>query len=1318
MCPSVAVLGGGGNGGGGSGNGAGDGNGNGPGDGDGSGDNAQSDGTGSGACGTGGAGACSNCGHNVAVGDPVDVVSGKVFTVPVRELRLPGTFTLTWLRSYGADNRRVDVGMGFGWSHSLGWRLEEHRDHVLVRSGDGSRTVMPLPRPGEQVRLGGWGILRADEFYVVRPGNEFIHYFERQPGSDYFRLAFVKYRNRGVISLQYEGTRLARVIDSVGRVILLERGPNDRVASIALPDARGNTIVFARYGYDSEGNLVTAADADGAVTTYAYDDDHRLVRLQYPSGLTFHFRYDANGRCIETWGEGPDLPAALAQDLPATLVDGSVARGIFHCKLDFGVDGYSEVVDSTRLRRFFGGPGDAVAKAVDPRGGVTTREFDDAGRVVSQTDPNGSKWLYWYDDVDEIIREIDPEGREVTLRRDGAGRVVEMVDAAKGVVRVDRDDSGEIVAIHDQAGATKRFVRDARGLVVECHDQRGARHVYEYDTHANCIAKRSVRGGVSRASYDSWGRLLQETDALGFSRSYTYSNGGKLLTGRDRSGGITSFTYDKMGNCTSQTEPDGTTTSWEFGGLNWCILERLATGDETRIQYNREGFATRLVNARGQTYELERDPIGHIASETNFFGQRIRFGYDATSRVVWYDEGSGKHVLERDQVGNVISHTAPDGASRTFEYSPRNELVSAKNGKTSFRWTLDPVGRVLREELTVDEVTYTVESEFDSTGDRVGVRTSLGHRLLFRRDVAGQVMSAMDARGDVVSVRRNEIGLAVESNLSAGGTIKDTYDPSRRLRRREVLPANHRPAAGAGEPDWIGGTAPGVSDHQFDYGVNEELVSVRGTSDVDYEYDLLKHLRKARRNGRVSEFRSDPNGNHHEVGSSALARHYDDGDRLLSLGATKYVYDARGRLVEESTTEGGKTSTKRFAWDDFGMLRTVEKPDGSKVEFEYDAFARRLAKRVTRRGKRAQTQHYVWDLVSMVHEVSARKAAPDVRTYLFLDNDDVRPLGHRDAVAETSGDWRFYVTDPLGTPEAIVDGGGRTLSKAERDVFGVTTFTGTERTPFRYPGQQADDETGLHYNRFRTYDPVTGRYLSADPIALEAGTNLYAYARNPVGWMDPLGLHDLTHSSDDPGFNRTQGRTMQRGPHAGETIYRSGRNPNMPAQLACTEGMDARTHTEQQFAHDLISQRGNRRGAHTTHNLVGTFPPCPTCHGAMMRAARETGATINYSWTQNGATQTIEYTGSGARARSGELARRLAGDGTNPGVYDHTLRNQWGGINQPGDGGQTYTSDSRQYWGFNSSSSCEAEYQDMRDARKAGGTYNPSTPTARRPNPR
>ncbi|MBB2334024.1 RHS repeat protein, partial [Escherichia sp. 93.0816] len=46
----------------------------------------------------------------------------------------------------------------------------------------------------------------------------------------------------------------------------------------------------------------------------------------------------------------------------------------------------------------------------------------------------------------------------------------------------------------------------------------------------------------------------------------------------------------------------------------------------------------------------------------------------------------------------------------------------------------------------------------------------------------------------------------------------------------------------------------------------------------------------------------------------------------------------------------------------------------------------------------------------------------------------------------------------------------------------------------------------MYYHRFRYYDCETWQYRCVDPIGLRGGLNLYAYAPNPLSWIDPLGL--------------------------------------------------------------------------------------------------------------------------------------------------------------------------------------------------------------------
>ena len=67
--------------------------------------------------------------------------------------------------------------------------------------------------------------------------------------------------------------------------------------------------------------------------------------------------------------------------------------------------------------------------------------------------------------------------------------------------------------------------------------------------------------------------------------------------------------------------------------------------------------------------------------------------------------------------------------------------------------------------------------------------------------------------------------------------------------------------------------------------------------------------------------------------------------------------------------------------------------------------------------------------------------------------------------------------------------------------------------------QYCDQETGLHYNLIRYYEPEAGRFVNQDPIGLLGGENLYSFAPNTQTWIDSLGLsRKLTIYSDTHDF--------------------------------------------------------------------------------------------------------------------------------------------------------------------------------------------------------
>ena len=127
----------------------------------------------------------------------------------------------------------------------------------------------------------------------------------------------------------------------------------------------------------------------------------------------------------------------------------------------------------------------------------------------------------------------------------------------------------------------------------------------------------------------------------------------------------------------------------------------------------------------------------------------------------------------------------------------------------------------------------------------------------------------------------------------------------------------------------------------------------------------------------------------------------------------------------------------------------------------------------------------------------------------------------------------WYQNDHLGTPRELTSNSGNIEWEAVYQAWGNTVtveweevaqvqelnpiqLNGAEQSyllqPHRFQGQIYDVETGLHYNRFRYYDPDAGRFISHDPIGLVGGYNPFFYALNPIEWVDPLGLKTILAS--------------------------------------------------------------------------------------------------------------------------------------------------------------------------------------------------------------
>ncbi|MGO2711179.1 MAG: RHS repeat-associated core domain-containing protein [Pseudomonas helleri] len=301
--------------------------------------------------------------------------------------------------------------------------------------------------------------------------------------------------------------------------------------------------------------------------------------------------------------------------------------------------------------------------------------------------------------------------------------------------------------------------------------------------------------------------------------------------------------------------------------------------------------------------------------------------------------------------------------------------------------------------------------------------------------------------------------------------------------------------------------------------------------------------------------------------------------RLCDYLGQHYTYDACGNLLER--LDNGKKA--RFTWDLYDRLTRYE-DDRLTADFAYDALGRRVAKYskahcppspgagpawIEQQQRTLNAQYdcgqniYGWDGDTLAYEtrysdnpgerrlihyfyepgsfiplaltVENRSLSlvrePSHENGYHIDRD---PLWQHHPVAKPFNAMAWYQCDHLGTPMELTDQRGEIAWSGTYQAWGLAKEkrTGSAireniRNPLRFQGQYFDTETGLHYNRYRYYDPQVGRFISKDPIGFAGGLNVYAYAPNPVGWVDPLGL--ARNDTLTPGKNAPES-ILARGP--------------------------------------------------------------------------------------------------------------------------------------------------------------------------------------------
>ncbi len=301
----------------------------------------------------------------------------------------------------------------------------------------------------------------------------------------------------------------------------------------------------------------------------------------------------------------------------------------------------------------------------------------------------------------------------------------------------------------------------------------------------------------------------------------------------------------------------------------------------------------------------------------------------------------------------------------------------------------------------------------------------------------------------------------------------------------------------------------------------------------EYGYEAGDYLQEYRTcTGIREQFSYDAAGNIREHASSGPCRH----NRLEAFRGHGYRYDVYGRMVERELPGG---EIQKLEYDTFHRLVKVTCTPADwnmlirYVNYDYDALNRRVRKWVKYErhagsfsGRERETETwFLWEGMRLLGE--EENGRPVV--YVYEGPGSYVPLARIDGGREKAT-IRWYHCGVNGAPDRVTNEEGKTEWRHDTGGWGQTESEyeyGMIRENLRYQGQYLDRETGLHYNLHRYFVPECGRFIQPDPISLAGGINLYLYAPNPIGWIDPWGLtaKDLANNMEADGRPLSPGQT-------------------------------------------------------------------------------------------------------------------------------------------------------------------------------------------------
>ncbi len=786
---------------------------------------------------------------------------------------------------------------------------------------------------------------------------------------------------------------------------------------------------------------------------------------------------------------------------------------------------------------------------------------DDAKNVVRHVHPDGSTDRYSYDERGNRLEHIRADNSVVHFAYDDHDQLIKIMDAEGGLWLRAYDAAGNLVETVDPLGNKTEYAYDKKGLPIAIKDANGNEKTLEYNDAGQLLKYVDCSGKTSAWEYDDRGLMTCATDAAGQSTEYEYKAGQVALI-RHPDKTEERFERDAEGRLLAHVDGLDRCTTWSYTAAGF-VEERVDAAEQTlRYRWDRLGRLQALENQNERSAQFLYDPVGRLLTETGFDGRLTRYQYDiASGRLSKVATGDRIVTVAYDEMGRVTERLASLGdqsQAERYAYDGRGNMILASNADSRVQWFHDLAGNMVREHqhyLGLDKPLVAVwQHEYDVLNQRVATIRPDGHRVSWLTYGSGHLLALRLNEHELLGYERDDLHREVARHQGNRLVQTQKWDPAGRLQEQLLSRSDDKSV---------------LLKREYAYDAAGQLNEINDTrrGQLSYRYDPVSRLLSAVSRLGVETFDFDPAGNLLDEKAAESRRPLELTpprsklvDNLLrEYAGTHYEYDERGNQIKR--WRDGAYSQMR--WDLFDRLVHFEDSRLS-VEFAYDALGRRLSKNSKVHYKqrpaagslwnsaehaRLQREHgcgftlYGWDGDNLAWESRAaqqdREAGrtihyvfepgtfipvaqamtnhsinlmglPDYDEDYSLEDD---PLWNRSVVSPPIDVLTWYQCDHLGTPQELTDQNGDVVWSAQYKAWGEIREDRSQwakqqgiANPIRFQGQYHDHETGLHYNRYRYYDPMVGRFISQDPISYAGGLNLYFYGDNPVVLIDPLGL--------------------------------------------------------------------------------------------------------------------------------------------------------------------------------------------------------------------